>query len=78
MAAKQTKKVIGHLTCPACHKLYKKSDNCKDNCKYLPCYHSYCEECLVNLSVQSNQQNINITCPECNKTSPVPTGGIFY
>ena len=66
-------KVISHLTCPACHKPYKKSD--KDNCKYLPCYHSYCEECLVNLSVQSNQQNINITCPECNETSVVPSGG---
>ena len=35
------------LTCPICHELYKKP-------KYLTCYHSYCEECLEKLVVQSN------------------------
>ena len=64
MAAEQMKKVTGHLTCPICYELYKKP-------KYLPCYHSYCEECLVKLAVQSN-----ITCPECRKTSGVPNGGV--
>ena len=64
MAAEQMKKVTGHLTCPICYELYKKP-------KYLPCYHSYCEECLVKLVVQSN-----ITCPECRKTSVVPIGGV--
>ena len=64
MDAEQMKKVTGHLTCPICYELYKKP-------KYLPCYHSYCEECLVKLVVQSN-----ITCPECRKTSVVPSGGV--
>ena len=64
MAAEQMKKVTGHLGCPICCELYKKP-------KYLPCYHSYCEECLVKLVVQSN-----ITCPECRKTSIVPSGGV--
>ena len=64
MAAEQIKKVTGHLTCPVCYELYKKP-------KYLPCYHSYCEECLVKLVMQSN-----ITCPECRKTSVVPTRGV--
>ena len=64
MAAEQMKKVTGHLTCPICYELYKKP-------KYLPCYHSYCEECLVKLVVQSN-----ITCPECRKTSVAPNGGV--
>ena len=64
MAAEQMKKVSGHLSCPICYELYKKP-------KYLPCYHSYCEECLVKLVVQSN-----ITCPECRKTSVVPSGGV--
>ena len=64
MAAEQMKKVTGHLTCPICYELYKKP-------KYLPCYHSYCEECLVKLVVQSN-----ITCPECRKTSVAPSGGV--
>ena len=64
MAAEQMKKVTGHLTCPICYELYKKP-------KYLPCYHSYCEECLVKLVVQSN-----ITCPECRKMSVAPSGGV--
>ena len=65
MAAQQMKKVTGHLTCPICYELYKKP-------KYLPCYHSYCEECLVKLVVQSN-----IICPECRKTTSVPSGGVL-
>ena len=64
MAAEQMKKVTGHLICPICYELYKKP-------KYLPCYHSYCEECLVKLVVQSN-----ITCPECRKMSVAPSGGV--
>ena len=64
MAAQKIKEVTGHLSCPVCYELYKKP-------KYLPCYHSYCEECLVKLVVQSN-----ITCPECRKTSVVPSGGV--
>ena len=64
MAAEQMKKVATHLTCPICYELYKKP-------KYLPCYHSYCEECLVKL-----QKGSDITCPECRKTSAIPTGGI--
>ena len=64
MAAEQMKKVASHLTCPICTELYKRP-------KYLPCYHSYCEECLVKL-----QKGSDITCPECRKTSAIPTGGI--
>ena len=66
MAAEQMKKVATHLTCPICYELYKKP-------KYLRCYHSYCEECLVKLQ---KTDSTNITCPECRKTSAIPTGGI--
>ena len=64
MAAEQMKKVASHFICPICCELYKKP-------KYLPCYHSYCEECLVKL-----QKCSDITCPECRKTSAIPTEGI--
>ena len=59
-----TKQLKDQLTCPICHELYRQP-------KYLPCYHTYCEECLGKLVVQSN-----ITCPECRKTSVVPSGGV--
>ena len=66
MAAEQMKKVASHLTCPVCYELYKKP-------KYLPCYHSYCEQCLVKLQKAGSD---SITCPECRKTSAIPSGGI--
>ena len=64
MAAEGIKKVVSHVTCTICHELYTKP-------KYLSCYHSYCEECLAKLLKGSD-----ITCPECKKTSAIPTGGI--
>ena len=66
MAAEQMKKVASHLTCRVCYELYKKP-------KYLPCYHSYCEQCLVKLQKAGSD---SITCPECRKTSAIPSGGI--
>ena len=66
MAAEQMKKVAIHLTCPICYELYRKP-------KYLPCYHSYCEECLVKLQ---KADSTSITCPECRIASAIPTGGI--
>ena len=66
MTAEQMKKVASHLTRPVCYELYKKP-------KYLPCYHSYCEQCLVKLQKAGSD---SITCPECRKTSAIPSGGI--
>ncbi|XP_065908129.1 tripartite motif-containing protein 2-like [Dysidea avara] len=64
MAAKEVKKPTTNLTCPVCYQLFK-------NPKYLPCYHSYCEECLEKMVVQSK-----ITCPECRQEAVVPAGGV--
>lgn len=70
-AAKQMEKATDHLasrlTCLICRELYKKL-------KYLPCYHSYCEECLVKL-IQSKLES-TITCPECKITSSIPNGEV--
>ena len=74
MAAKQTMKVIGHHV--IAWKIFAIIGFLVQFMTSWTGILQYCEECLVNLSVQSNQQNINITCPECNKTSPVPTGGV--
>ena len=64
MAAKEVKKATVNLTCPICYQLF-------NNPKYLPCHHSYCEQCLEKMQVQSK-----IICPECRKEATVPAGGV--
>ena len=64
MAAKEVKKATVNLTCPICYQLF-------NNPKYLPCHHSYCEQCLEKMQVQSK-----IICPECRKEAAVPPGGV--
>ena len=64
MAAMDVKKATDSLTCPVCYQIFKKP-------KYLPCHHSYCENCLEKMQVQSK-----ITCPECRKEATVPAGGV--
>jgi len=58
------KKAAVSLSCPVCYEVFK-------NPKYLPCYHSYCEQCLEKMVVQSK-----ITCPECRKKATIPAGGV--
>ena len=53
-----------HLICPVCHQLFK-------NPKYLPCHHSYCEECLEKMQEQSK-----LICTECRNETSVPAGGV--
>ena len=64
MAAERMKKVTSLLTCAVCYEMYKKP-------KYLPCHHSYCEECIAKLIKESK-----IICPECRETSTVPPEGV--
>ena len=64
MAAKEVKKATVNLTCPICYQLF-------NNPKYLPCHHSYCEQCLEKMQVQNK-----ITCPECRNEAKVPPGGV--
>ena len=64
MAAKEIKKVTMNLTCPICYQLF-------NNPKYLPCHHSYCEQCLEKMQVQNK-----IICPECRKEAIIPAGRV--
>ena len=52
------------MVCPSCNELFK-------NPKYLPCHHSYCEECLEKM-----QEHSKITCLKCANTTNVPIGGV--
>ena len=64
MAANDVKMATDNLSCPVRYQLFK-------NPKYLPCHHSYCEQCLEQMRVQSK-----IICPECRKEVIVPPGGV--
>ena len=64
MAAKELKRATENLACPVCYQVFR-------NPKYLPCYHSYCEECLEKM-----QKHSKITCPECRNETAVPAGGV--
>ena len=64
MAAKEVKKATVNLTCPICYQLF-------NNPKYLPCHHSYCEQCLEKMQVR-----FKIICPECRKEATIPAGGV--
>ena len=59
-----TMEVVKNLKCPTCFQSF-------ENPKYLPCHHSYCEQCLEKMQVQSK-----IMCPECRKEAIVPAGGV--
>ena len=51
-----------HLTCSVCLETFKDP-------KVLPCLHSYCHECIVNLAKNANSNTID--CPECRLTVQV-------
>ena len=58
------KKVIDHLTCSVCFKLF-------ENPKYLSCHHSFCKKCLEMMQPQSV-----IICPICRKETTVTAEGV--
>ena len=64
MAATIMRRESATLSCPVCHQLFR-------NPKYLPCHHSYCEECLEKMQIESK-----VTCPECRKEATVPPEGV--
>ena len=63
-ATKYAKRAPENLKCSVCHQLFKKP-------KYLPCFHSYCEQCLEKMQVRSK-----IICRECKKETNIPPDGI--
>lgn len=54
------------LTCSVCLELY-------DCPLTLPCLHTFCSECLRELTQSSN--GLTIVCPQCRVDTPIPIGG---
>lgn len=55
------------LTCALCLNTYKSP-------KFLPCYHTYCEGCIVDLD--ENRGNNPLQCPKCRQNVELPPGGV--
>ena len=55
------------LTCALCLNTYKSP-------KFLPCYHTYCEGCIVDLD--KNRGNNPLQCPKCRQNVELPSGGV--
>jgi DNA-binding beta-propeller fold protein YncE len=66
--AELLKKLEDELTCLICLHIYTDP-------KLLQCVHVYCQQCLVPLVAQNQQEQFGITCPSCRQVTPVPDGG---
>ena len=58
------KKLEEQLTCDICLDLYT-------NPKILPCFHSFCQQCLEGLPLDALENNY-ITCPTCRHRTQLP------
>ena len=59
------KKLEEQLTCAICLDLYT-------NPKTLPCLHSFCQQCLEGLPLDSQGDNYFISCPTCRHCTQLP------
>ncbi|KAK7498256.1 hypothetical protein BaRGS_00010516 [Batillaria attramentaria] len=55
------------LECTLCLEIYKSP-------KILPCFHTFCEQCLHNLAAEHPAGNF--PCPNCRSPTVVPPGGV--
>ena len=67
------KKLEEQLTCAICLDLYT-------NPKILPCFHSFCQQCLEGLLQDPQGDNYFISCPTCRHHTqlPQPTGAADF
>ena len=68
MAEGGSDEIIEKVVCGLCSGEYKQP-------KLLPCFHSYCLECLEKY-VETNVQGNAFDCPLCDATAEVPEGGV--
>ena len=60
--------IVERMVCGICSNKYKQP-------KLLPCFHSYCYDCLEKY-VEKNVRNNRFDCPLCEKPCEVPEGGV--
>nr|KAG5703266.1 hypothetical protein BaRGS_034177 [Batillaria attramentaria] len=57
---------IDKRTCSVCLELFQTP-------KILPCFHTFCQQCLADLV---DTAGTSVTCPQCRRSAPVPSGGV--
>ena len=62
-------KVEDQLTCPVCLGPYT-------NPKMLACFHVYCQHCLDQIIVCDQQEQLSVTCPKCQHSTPLPPSDV--
>ena len=68
MAEGGSDEIVEKIVCGLCSEEYKQP-------KLLPCFHSYCLECLEKFVVKNARDNA-FDCPLCDTTIEVPEGGV--
>ena len=61
-------KIDQHLTCPVCLSQYQ-------NPKTLPCLHSFCLNCILQMRLDLNEGKYFISCPSCRKLCEISDKG---
>ena len=68
VAEEALRKITAQLECSVCLDTYT-------NAKLLPCFHSFCKNCLERLVVKDHNGH-TLTCPNCRRTTPLPPTGV--
>ena len=69
MAEEALKKLEEQLNCAICLDTYTEP-------KLLQCFHVYCQQCLVKLTVRDQQGQLSLTCPTCRQVTPITGRGV--
>ena len=61
------KETMSHIICGMCSKSY-------NDPRFLPCLHSFCQQCLHHEIEKSGSQQV-LKCPTCEQNMSIPVGG---
>ena len=53
----------------------KKCGEVYESPRLLPCLHTFCKDCVTNLTKTVSSKAV-VYCPTCNDTTPMPSGGV--
>ena len=67
-----------NLECEICFLLFSSAE--QRTPRFLPCGHTFCESCLIDVAAQSETEDIaghkTMACPNCRVLTKVPEDGI--